>query len=51
MTAQDDFYAEDETPEECARSLAAAKTVLVIPSGLRRRLRRLFSALCGNGSR
>jgi hypothetical protein len=37
---EDDFYVEDETPQEVERSLALAKTVLVIPSGLRQRLRR-----------
>jgi hypothetical protein len=36
---KDEFYVEDETPEELQRSLDAAKTVLIIPSGLRRRLR------------
>jgi hypothetical protein len=43
--SDDGFYVEDETPEELERSLAAAKRVLVIPSGLRRDIDRPWRLL------
>lgn len=41
----DDFYVEDESPEELKRSLSTGETVLVIPSRLRRQMRHLLSEL------